>query len=267
MSDTVDLDAYLARVDHSGPLDRDAATLHALHRAHLDAIPYENLDLMLGRPIRVDLASLQEKLVDRRRGGYCFEHNTLFAGVLAELGFPVTLLTARVWLRGRIPTAPRTHMVLRVEADGEPWIADVGFGSAGPLTPLPLRPGHEERQGGWSFRLIEDDLYHVLQTHHLGEWRDLYGFTLEPHDPVDIELANHWTSTHPTSMFRMFAIANRVGEDLRLRLVDRSLAEIRPDGEETTTIAGDEELLAVLDERFGLSFPPGTRFVPPVSAG
>src|SRR5688500_6459235 len=116
-------DAYFARIGHAGPRDATAATLDAVHRAHATAVPFENLDVFLGRPIRIDLESVQAKLVGARRGGYCFEQNTLFAAALAHLGFAVTCLAARVRL-GSARLLPRTHMILKVQAEGRPWLAD-----------------------------------------------------------------------------------------------------------------------------------------------
>src|SRR6266550_822553 len=132
-----DLAAYLRRIGYAGELSPSRATLDALHRAHATAIPFENLDILLGVPIRLDLASLQAKLVTARRGGYCFEQNTLFAAALEQFGFAVTRLAARVRLNA-VAVNPRTHMLLRVDVAGTSWIADVGFGGAGLLWPIPL---------------------------------------------------------------------------------------------------------------------------------
>ena len=140
MSDSLqfDLPAYLARVAFQKAPRPDAATLRALHQAHIAAIPFENLDIPLGRGIRIDLGSIQAKLVRTRRGGYCFEQNALFAAALEEIGFPVTRLSARVRSGGAM-LLPRTHMLLKVEADGIARICDVGFGGWGLLEPIPLR--------------------------------------------------------------------------------------------------------------------------------
>src|SRR4051794_35005419 len=152
----LDLDAYLARVGYAGELRPTAAVLAALHRAHATHIPFENLDVLLGRPIRLDLEGLQAKLVRGRRGGYCFEQNVLFAAVLEQVGFRLTRLAARVRF-GAAGPRPRTHMLMRVEADGRPWLADVGFGGEGLLEPLPLAPGRVARQSYWSYRVVQED--------------------------------------------------------------------------------------------------------------
>ena len=122
----LDLDAYLKRVSYDGSLDPTVETLQALHRAHLAAIPFENLDILLGRGISLELDAIQQKLVHNRRGGYCFEHNLLFSAALERIGFPVTRLAARV--QPERP-GPRTHVCLLVEAGGERWLADTGFGT------------------------------------------------------------------------------------------------------------------------------------------
>src|SRR5262249_30740485 len=135
---SLDLDAYLTRINQVGPLAPTQQVLERLHLAHTTHIPFENLNVLLGRPIRLDLDSLQAKLVRDRRGGYCFEQNTLFASVLEQIGFRVTRLAARVRL-GAHRLLPRTHMLLRVDVDGQPWLADVGFGGAGLLQPILLK--------------------------------------------------------------------------------------------------------------------------------
>ena len=142
-TDQLDLDAYLDRIGHTGPLTAEAATLAALHRAHVAAIPFENLDVILGRGISVALPDVQRKLVEARRGGYCYEHGLLFAAVATRLGFTAKRLLARVGALER--PRPRTHLVtLITNPTGEPWLADPGFGS-GLLAPLPLRADAETR--------------------------------------------------------------------------------------------------------------------------
>lgn len=259
---TLDLRAYLDRIAYTGEVHHDAATLRALHLAHATSVPYENLDILLGRPIRIDLASIQEKLVHQRRGGYCFEQNTLFATALEQIGFAVTRLSARVrYYTTRV--LPRIHMVLKVETEGQSWLADVGFGGCGLLQAVPFAEGAEVEQHGWRFRLRrEAPAYWVLQTFRLGGWQDQYAFTLEPHLPVDYEPANHYCSTHPDSRFVQTLTAQRATLDARHILRNRELTIARPSGEETQTVASEEDLLALLASRFDLHFPPGTRFPP-----
>ncbi len=264
-ADALDLDAYLSRIAHQGPREPTLATLKALHFAHATHIPFENLDILLGRPIRIDLKSLQAKLVEGGRGGYCFEQNTLFAAALRALGFEVTLLAARVRL-GATRVLPRTHMVLKVASDGSNWLADVGFGAAGPILPVRFAAGAEASQFAWTYRLVEDGGQWLLQSPRDGTWADLYTFTLEPQLPVDFEVANHYVSTHPQSRFVQTLTVQRTGPEERRILINREITIERASGSERRTLADDDELLALLAESFGLRFPAGTRFrVPAVS--
>ncbi|MHA6761189.1 arylamine N-acetyltransferase family protein [Streptacidiphilus sp. PAMC 29251] len=254
---TLDLDGYLLRIGHRGELRPDRATLTALHRAHLAAIPFENLDLMLGRGIRVDLASVQQKLVGQRRGGYCFEHGTLFAAVLTRLGFRVDRLLART---GDDPTRPRarSHLVLKVTgAGGEQWLADVGFGS-GLLEPLPFIAGEPSRQGGWSYRLVrdQDGTGWWLTELQGAQWTRLYRFTEEPQQAIDIEVANHYIATYPTSPFLRRPVVMRKGDRETRELLGRRFSLVRPDRAATERELADGELAGVLREEFGLELSP-----------
>jgi N-hydroxyarylamine O-acetyltransferase len=260
----IDLDAYLPRVGYAGSLGPTLAALSGLHRAHATHVPFENLDILLGRPIRLDLESLQAKIVGDRRGGYCFEQNTLFAAVLEHLGFAVTRLAARVRL-GATRVAPRTHMLLRVDVEGTDYLADVGFGGECLLEPLLLAPGVETSQYGRIFRLLEDAGVWVLQLRHGALWDDLYAFTLEPQLAVDFEVANHYTSTHPSSIFVQHPFVQLTTPEASYRLFDRRLSVRRDEVVESRELAGDLELLGILDQTFGLVFPAETRFPSAVS--
>ncbi|MFN8092762.1 MAG: arylamine N-acetyltransferase [Vicinamibacteria bacterium] len=252
----VDVTAYLRRTGAPRPTAPTLAALAALHEAHVGAIPFENLDVLLGREIRLDLESLQAKLVAGARGGYCFEHNTLFAAVLEEVGFAVTRLGGRV---GSRPDAvrPRTHMVLRVDLPQGPFLADVGFGGDGPVHPVPFDP--PAAAPGTGHRVVAEPDGFALH----GPDGSLYTFTLERQHAVDYELGNYWTSTHPTSHFRRTLTAQRSWPGGRAILRDRELVETRDGDRRVTAIADPDHLLAVLDGVFGLRFPPGTRFPVP----
>src|SRR5262249_19789946 len=149
------LDRYLRRVGLESPPPATRAGLAALHRAHAGTIPFENLDILLGRPIRLDLASIAAKLVPARRGGSRLVHHAPFAAAREAMGFAVTRLAARVRLGGR-KDGPRTPMLLSVRAEGRDWLSDVGFGGGGLWEPLALEPGGEVAQGGWRFRLVAE---------------------------------------------------------------------------------------------------------------
>ena len=257
-----DLAAYLRRIDYGGPIEPTLAVLRALHLAHATHIPFENLDILLGRPIRLDTTSLQAKLVTARRGGYCFEQNRLFATALQAIGFDVEALIARV--RFRITQVlPRTHMLLLVGLDGERWLADVGFGADGLLLPVALESGLSSHQFAWWFRTIERDGLWVMQSARAGVWEDVYAFTLEPQLAVDFEVANHYTSTHPDSRFTQLLVAQRVAPQVKVTLRNRELTHDTGTDVMSRTLASDEEIVQVLAEAFGLVFAPGTRFALP----
>jgi N-hydroxyarylamine O-acetyltransferase len=256
-----DLDAYLERTGYAGLRAASLQALRGLHEAHAGAIPFENLDILLGHPIRLDLPALHAKLVAGRRGGYCFEQNTLFRAALEALGFEVTSLAARV--RGGGVVRPRTHMLLRVDLPEGPFVADVGFGGDGLVHPLPLAAGQEAWLGGAGQRLVREGDLWVLQANLTGEWDDLYAFTLEPQHPVDFEMASHYTSTHPASRFVQTLTAQRTWPGGSAILRDRDLVVRQGRDTRREAIQGPEHLLQVLDREFGLAFPPGTRFSKP----
>jgi N-hydroxyarylamine O-acetyltransferase len=262
MSDLLhfDLPAYLARLGYQEKPKPDATTLRALHEAHVAAIPFENLDIPLGHGIRIDLGSIQAKLVRQRRGGYCFEQNTLFAAALEAIGFAVTRLSARV-RSGGATLLPRTHMLLKVEADGISWICDVGFGAWGLLEPIPLVDRIDRPQSVWTYRLKrEDDITWVLQCPECPTGPDLYAFDLTRHLPVDYEPANHYTSTHPDSRFVISVTAQRAGREMRLVLRNRELITIRADGTTIEPVETNAQLREVLKGRFDIELPEGAQF-------
>lgn len=247
----LDLDGYLARIGLTG-----RPGLAEVHRAHSISIPFENLGPHAGQPVSLQDSDLERKLVAERRGGYCFEQNMLLASALRELGADVDLLLARV--RFGAPagvTRPRSHLVLRVQADGESWLADVGFGLGTLLDPIPFATGEEHDQSGWRFRLVWKEPEVVLQSVHGGEWADIYGFPPYAVPPVDVEMASWWASTHPRSPFVTgLIVASHSTDGTRLSLSDwgeLSLTEQRPQGARVTPLAR-EEIPGVLHERFGL---------------
>jgi N-hydroxyarylamine O-acetyltransferase len=256
---SLDLDAYLRRIGYSGPREPTAPVLEALHLAHATHIPFENLDILLGRPVLLDLASLQEKLVAGARGGYCYEQNFLLAAALERLGFEVTRLAARVRYRTE-RILPRLHMLLLARADGSSWIADAGFGLEGLLAPVRFDPGRESRQFAWTYRVVEEAGEWVLQSLRGRSWIPLYSFTLAPQAAADYEPANHYSSTHPDSRFTQTLVVQLPSPGARLALRNLELTTDRGDSVTTRMLAGDDELLSVLAGTFGLRFAPGTRF-------
>jgi N-hydroxyarylamine O-acetyltransferase len=255
----IDLEAYLERVGYTGGVDPSLATLQRLHLAHATSIPFENLDILLGRRISLDIDALQSKLVVNRRGGYCFEHNTLFSAVLDALGFQVTGLAARVRF-GSTAIRPRSHMLLSVKLDGQPWIADVGFGGEGLLYPVPLLGIEPSLEFGWTFRVQTDGDVYVLQSLHNDGWFDLYAFTQEPQCQVDYVVANHFTSTYPHSPFVQSLVVQRQDCNTRFTLRNRELAEESASRRITRMLPDDDAVRIALADVFGLCFPTGTRF-------
>jgi N-hydroxyarylamine O-acetyltransferase len=254
-----DLEAYFHRIGYAGNRAPTREVLEQVHLAHATHIPFENLDIQLGRPIALDLESLQAKLVRGQRGGYCFEQNTLFAAALVEMGFRVTQLAARVRL-GAERLTPRTHMLLKVDIGDTAWLADVGFGAGGLLQPLPLASGQVVRQFLWTYRVMHEAGLWVLQASSAGAWRDFYAFSLEPQFPVDFEVANYYTSTHPTSWFVQILTAQLPTPEAHYRLHNREFTIMQGEEIRSQTIENDETLLRVLAKTFGLDFPPDTRF-------
>jgi N-hydroxyarylamine O-acetyltransferase len=257
--DRFDLSAYLARTGQPRVTGADAATLTRLHRAHLAAIPFENLDIQMGRPIELDPLSLQETLVLRRRGGYCFQQNALFRLALTSLGFTVHAREARVRFAATLPVPPRTHMVLVVPIDGVDWLVDVGFGANGIVEPLRLH-GTATAQDGWMFRVEREGRLHVLQRRDGDRWLDLYAFADDDAADIDYVIGNWYTSTHPDSKFVRTLTAQRMIGDARHQLRDLSYSVARRGGEWQTRTIAREELIPLLREVFGLDVPENARF-------
>jgi N-hydroxyarylamine O-acetyltransferase len=248
----LDLGAYLRRVGHDGDTAPSALTLAALHRAHLAAIPFENLDVVLGRGIAVDLDSVQAKLVERRRGGYCYEHGVLFGAVLERLGFTVERMLARVGGEElERPRAP-THMTLRVATGAERWLADVGFGS-GVLQPLRFDAEGPQVQGEWTFAVASTGPRSwALRERRGGEWVTRYGVDEQRLHAADVVMANHFTSTFERSPFVGRLVVMRRDERSIRSLIDRRLALERPDGSVEERDVGDAELGGLLREQFAI---------------
>lgn len=262
-NDDFDLEAYLARIGYEGPRAPTRETLAALHALQPAAIAFENLDPLLGRPVALEPAALQDKLVGHARGGYCFELNALFALALRALGFAVTPLAARVrWGRPAPPESPRTHMLLRVDLDDGALLADVGFGGHLLDAPLQLAAGVEQATPASRFRLLAEGEQLMLQA-WIGEaWGDAYVFTLEPQHPVDYALANWYTATHPESLFRNNLLMERLTPGRRLSLFNTKLTERTAGTAVRETMLGSaDELGEVLARQFGLDAPAASQAI------
>ena len=247
--------AHTAGALLASALGADVDTLRRLHTAHRETFLFENLTIQTGGRISLALDDLERKFVDERRGGYCFEHNTLFASALRELGFaPITQL-------GRVRRGPperwcRTHMVLRIPIGDEVWMADVGFGSIGLIEPMPLREGATSNQGGFEYSLRREGGLWVLSMRDAESTQDLYEFSEEPQTRWDVEVANHFTSTHPDSIFRRTLTIQRTGRAERVVLRNNIITKYR-DGRTTDEPLERRHLHAAARELFGLTLPDG----------
>ena len=257
MSGHLDLAAYFRRIGFEGSAGADLASLRALHFAHATTIPFENLAIQMGEGVSLDLEAIQDKLVRRRRGGYCFEQNGLFLAVLRALGFRVDPFEARVRL-GTEAVLPRTHMLLRVRLPEGDHLADVGFGGEGLLHPVPM-DGEAHAQFGRAYRVVESDGVRVLQSKQLVAWNDLYAFEPIPRHPADFEMGNWYTSTYPESRFLKTLTAQRVTPEGRQVLRNLSFTVVEG-GRAEERILAPAEVPGVLREAFGLDIPDGTAF-------
>jgi N-hydroxyarylamine O-acetyltransferase len=249
-----DLDAYCARIGYSGPREATLVALRGIVLGHASAIPFENLDVLLERGVSLDAPALADKLVARRRGGYCFEHNTLLLAALRRLGFRAEGLAARVvWNQPADFVGPRTHMLLRVELPEGPHIADVGFGGLTPTAPLALQAGIAQATPHETFRLVAAERGFTLEAQRGGEWQSLYRFTLDAQAPVDYEVANWFTATHPRSLFRNHLMAARATAEGHHTLFNGRFAIRHRDGTgERRQIRDAADLAQVLADHFGI---------------
>ncbi|WP_225919692.1 arylamine N-acetyltransferase family protein [Actomonas aquatica] len=268
-----DLDAYLRRIGYAGERTPSLAVLRQVLRDHAAAIPFENLATWAGEAVSVELPDIVAKLVTARRGGYCYEHNTLLGAALEALGFTVVPMLARV--RWQVPAeivTGRSHLCLRVTVDGAEWLVDAGFGGIGATAPLRLDTAEVQATSHDRRRLSRRADGTVLQEVELapGKWADVYIVELTPVFPVDVRVANWFTSTHPDSLFRNALIVTSVQADHRRVLRGREYHERYVDGrvEQRREVADEAALRALLVEAFGLpAEDPGVRAVklPPVT--
>lgn len=242
-SELIDLEAYFARIGYAGSRAPTLETLKALHYAHALSIPFENLTVLAGAPVLLDLASLQTKIVERERGGYCFEINGLFVAALRALGFQVTTLIGRV--RWKVPDeveTSRSHMLCLVHLTEGDFLCDVGFGGLTMTGPIPFKTDVELTTPHEPRRLVAHGDGFELQGKLGDSWAPIYRFILEPNGPVDYEQANWFTSTHPSSIFVKFLIVGRPTATARKTIFNTEFT-IRD-------LAGDVEVrhLASVDE-------------------
>ncbi|MDT5324690.1 MAG: arylamine N-acetyltransferase [Mycobacterium sp.] len=253
----LDLAGYLDRVEYGGSTDPTLDTLHGLVAAHNRSIPFENLDPLTGVPVD-DLgpAALTDKLVHRRRGGYCYEHNGLIGFVLEALGFDVERLAGRVvWMKEPdAPLSALTHNVLSVTIPGVdgPFLVDVGFGGQTLSSPLRLEAGPVQSTRHEPYRLVAKGDGLTLEAQVRDEWQPLYQFTTRPQPRIDLEAGSWYVSTHPGSYFVTGLTASLVTDDERWNLRGRNLAIHRDGRTERIRFDTAAEVLDALTDRFGI---------------
>jgi N-hydroxyarylamine O-acetyltransferase len=259
--DKLDVDAYLRRINYLGPTEPSDATLDAIYRSHLREIRFENFDVFLKGSVSVDLESIQDKIVYRGRGGYCYEQAQLFGAVLERLGFTVDRMLARVGPDGG-PARARTHLTLRVQSGTGVWLADPGFGSSppGPLSMRRYRSGGPQEVDGWIYEVApgEDNGDEVwkLREYQAGEWVTLHRWDQAPTHPIDVVLSNHYTSTHPDSWFASLPILIRRDPDAIRSILGRAYSIVRPGHVKERRVLTDAEFAAALTDEFALKLTP-----------
>ena len=279
----LNLSAYLDRIGYAGTTEPSAETLRALHRAHMLAVPFENLDIHIGRPIICDVDRFLHKIINERRGGFCYELNGAFAALLRALGFNVTLLSARVIGADGSISPEFDHLTLRVDlpaselpgaerraleqpgsegpnsaahelSSDPPWLADVGFGDSF-IEPLRLTPNVEQPQIGHVYRLTEVEGAFFMEVRADGKWKRQYSFTLQPRRLSDFAEMCRYHQTSPDSHFTRQRICSRATPQGRITLSDLMLIETRDGRREERELGGDEQSRASLQELFGIDLP------------
>lgn len=247
-----DWQAYLRRIGFEGVVEVDHAGLTELHRRQVRSIAFENFDILLGRPITLDPTRLWEKMVDNRRGGYCFELNGLMVMAMQAFGFHARPLLAHVHMSGEVNPL-RTHQFSLVTLDGEDWLSDVGFGSSSPRAPVRFALDQPQQQDGECFRIIASTDYgYMLQSQLEGDWQDLYSFDLDTVDPQDIYKGNQFASTHPHSFFTHTGVAAIQSESGRMALRNLDLRVVEGGNETLQSVAPGADYIKMLDDCFGL---------------
>jgi arylamine N-acetyltransferase len=252
----IDLAGYCSRIGYDGPREATVDTLHAIVAAHNRSIPFENLDPLLGIPVAdLSAAALNDKLVQRRRGGYCFEQNGLMGYVLDELGFGVERLAGRVlWMNTSEALPAQTHQVLSVTVPGVngPFLVDVGFGGQTLTSPIRLESGLVQQTRHEPYRLSDHSEGYLLEAQIRGEWQPLYMFSTRPKPRIDLEVGSWYVSTHPKSGFVVGLSAALVTDDARWNLRGRNLAMHRNGQTERIRFDDAAQVLDALTARFGI---------------
>ncbi len=247
----MDVRAYFDRIGYDGGADPTLETLRRLHQQHLRAVPFENLDIHLGRPISLDPGALFDKIVRRRRGGFCYELNGLFAEMLRAIGFDLDLLSARVAHQDGSFGREFDHLLLRVRIDGRDWIADVGFGDSF-VEPL-LLYGYEQDCCGTVYLIDTPQENMLLLRQENGHWRQQYLFTLTPRQLEDFQEMCVYHQTSPMSSFTRGRIVSRATAEGRITFSDMRLIDTSKGDRRERTVDSDAEYLEMLEGHFGIT--------------
>jgi N-hydroxyarylamine O-acetyltransferase len=253
----LELGAYFERIEYAGSCTPSLETLSAIHRQHAASIPFENLNPLLGLPVKLDVQSLQQKMITDKRGGYCFEQNLLLSHVLKSLRFDVRWLSARVlWNRPVGVSRARTHMLLLVYINNEAFIADVGFGGLTLTSPIKLEPGIEQTTNHESFRLIEKENEFILEAKIKDEWKALYSFSLQEQLLPDYEVTSYYLCHYPESHFINMLRAARSAPGYRYALNNNEFAIHHLNGPtERKILSTAEEVMNILETVFLIKLP------------
>lgn len=256
VTDAVDVAAYFGRIGYTGPAEPTVETVHALVAAHNRSIPFENLDPLMGIPVAdLSAAALTDKLVHRRRGGYCYEHNGLMGYVLEALGFGVERLAGRVvWLNPDGPLPAQTHHVLSVTVPGldGPLLVDVGFGGQTLTSPIRLEAGPVQATRHEPYRIQERGDGYQLEAEVRGDWQPLYMFNTRRQPRIDLEVGSWYVSTHPNSFFVTGLTAALVTDDARYNMRGRNLAIHRAGNTVKIRFDTAADVIEALTDRFGI---------------
>lgn len=255
MTTALNLDAYFERIEWGGDTAPTLRTLAGLVDAHMRHIPFENLDILLGKPVRLDLSHLQDKLVRSRRGGYCFEHATLFAAVLERLGFAPIRHSARVVLFVPATQAPRTHMFLTVPLAEGVFVVDPGFGGLAPRFPVPLSDADISPHLNGTHWMVREGGSWVLKAQTAHGSADAWISTLEREHHVDFEMGNHYTATYPGSVFVNRLMLRAFTPEGRVSAMNRDVTIQHGDETHATQLSDRSALRALLVSAFGFDLP------------
>jgi N-hydroxyarylamine O-acetyltransferase len=255
---TMDIQSYLRRIAYDGSVEPSVQTLRELHRAHMLAVPFENLDIHLDRRIALEDAAIFSKIVDSRRGGFCYEMNGLFAAMLKGMGFRVDMLSASVARENGSFGPPFDHMALLVHLDKR-WLADVGFGDSF-CEPVLLDERGEQMRDGYAYRIIDDSVNFILQRREdEGLWKDQYRFTLKPYEYRDYEERCRYHETSPESNFTRRCVCSRATDEGRITLSGMRLIITRGSHKEERLLEDESQYAAALKDHFGVDLG-GLRF-------